>query len=63
MSTSKVSAITTATLCIIASICLMGLSVAMSWETFTFISLSFAVYAVAFAVFGLIAVLAGKRDN
>ena len=63
MSTIKLWSNSIAILCVAASIGLMSMSLALSWETFSFISLSFAVYAVVFAVFGLIAVLAGKRDS
>ena len=62
MSTIKLWSNITAILCVIASIALMIFSLWISWETFTFISLSFALYAIVFALFGLIAVLAGKRD-
>jgi hypothetical protein len=63
MSTAKFSGIVIAAICVFASVALMYLSIKQSWESFMFISLLYAMYAVTFSVLALIAILAGKKDN
>jgi len=63
MTAIKMWATIIAALCVAASVALMPLSLWLSWETFTFISLLIALYSIVFALFALIAVLSGKRDS
>jgi hypothetical protein len=45
---------------LVASTLMAGIAFYLSWETFTLVSLLFAMYSVALAVFAVVAVIGSK---
>ena len=60
MKASKVLSISAMWLCLIGSLAVAILALAMSWETFAFVSLLFGLFSVALAVFAVVAAIMSK---